>query len=283
MNAARVTHQRSPDIELLLGELQRCCDLLASASAESVLDSQVREAHDTMAAILSVSSRSKQGKALLRFPGLQALSERLGTVNAAYHRCAELAKARAYLSQANSSADPFENSWLSPGFDRLLRGQVARWRRLGLFARADARPIVIVGGGALPQSQVFLHRATGHPVISIEKDAESALVAREVLTRLGYHRNLEVIHADGCHYDYADALIVVVATLVAEKANLAETVARTASDTFLNVRSPTGLHRLWRVPFETGDLQRGNWSIIDGWTPRAASVRSTTCAKESDR
>jgi hypothetical protein len=76
-----------------------------------------------------------------------------------------------------------------------------------------------------------------------------------------------------------NACVVVVITLVPQKAAVVKQVARTAPKAYLNVRTPTELDRVWRVPTDTDSLVRIGWRVADHWEPDKSSIRSSTCVR----
>ena len=176
----------------------------------------------------------------------------------------------------------FAKSWFTKGFAELLAGQVARWTRIGLLPRPERQTIAVVGGGALPQSQVKLHVETGADVVCIERDQECAEVCRAVIKRLGLPR-LTVVEADGrlCDYDSYD--IVVVATLVQQKHLIAERIARTSRSAVFAPRVPVGLHQLWRESLNFELVSREGWKQIDAYTPRGSTIRALLFRRRGQR
>src|SRR5215472_17582702 len=148
-----------------ISELSRQCAIMERAGASFGVP-EIRGAHDRIIQILDYYSTTYTLNDFLRIPGVPRLRERLLEANVKVHMRSEVESAAVAISK---DGDPFDSSWINPGFYELLLGQVERWRLLGIPKSGDRRPLVIVGGGALPQSQVLLHRQTGRAIISLDK------------------------------------------------------------------------------------------------------------------
>lgn len=260
-------------IEGVIAEVSFCCELMEGSEA-TFLSPRVKAAHDRIIKIFDEWSEVEQSRLLLMHPAWAGLRIRLLNANETVHIRSELAYVKAALE---TGSDPFRSSWINPGFFELLARQVERWNSLDLLIKEDSRPIVVVGGGALPQSQVILHRHTGMTVVSIERHRDSALAARQLIEHLGYDGNLKVIDVDGREYDYSGAAIVVVAAMVAEKVDVARRVRQSAPDAYLNIRTPNNLHGLWRTPIGARDLNSLGWRVVDTWLPEKSAVSAFTC------
>jgi hypothetical protein len=264
-------------IDVLIESILCQAAVLDSIPGGTFLCPSIRLAHDRLIDLFNMTLTHEEVSSLLARPGTGELRARLCQLNASLHLRSEIEIAKSKIREAE--ADAFEGSWINPGFYPLLHGQVDRWHHLRLLNDGDQRPIMVVGNGALPQTQVFLHRCTGRTVIGIERDAESVRVAKDFLKRFGWGEQLPIVQADGCSFDYRGACMVVVTTLVAEKVAVAEQVFRTDTDAYLNIRTPTGLHRLWRVPIPIDELSRIGWLVADLWTPEGSSVSALTCIR----
>lgn len=197
---------------------------------------------------------------------------RLTALNAEAHRITECAIAETFLAKS-SSKDPFEDSWINPGFRDLLAGQCERWRRTDRFQHL--KRIVVVGGGALPQTQIALHMELDVEVVSVEIDELSSKRCNQVLSRLGLS-SLRCHHGSGDDYQYDNGDLIVIATLVPYKHLIADQVAMTAPKATLSPRVPQGPHSIWRQPLDLHYLQKKGWIVLDRWAPIAASVASYT-------
>lgn len=254
----------------LFTELERWSRSLKEFSGRrTMVNARVREAHDKILALLHCVRDQREVHQLLRDEAWIAMSSELTALNAEIHRLTEIDLARQYIEKS-AARDPFEGSWINKGFTDLLRQQANRWKAKGLFRNGEAGPVVVVGGGAMPQTQVALHHALQCDVVSVDRDEESVEVCRRVLRRAGY-RHLRVAHDDGVKYDYSDAYLVVVATLVADRHLVAKRVARTSA-AFFAPRTPVALHAVWRKPVDERRVRAAGWRRIDYFEPRDSSV-----------
>jgi hypothetical protein len=235
-----------------------------------MVEHDVRAAHDEIMAILSSVRGKREIDRLLRDRSWLELRNELTALNADIHRRTEIHLARRYLV-SEAADDPFRGSWINKGFFALLSRQVERWRRKGLFQGRTDTPIVVVGGGALPQTQVALYRALGADVISIDWDAVSVDLCRAVLKKVGCG-HLQVVEANATEYSYAGVYLVVVATLVAGKHLVARRVAQTSTNSFFAPRTPVGLHCMWRESLDEASVEAAGWRRVDYYAPRGSSV-----------
>lgn len=252
-----------------LDELRRLAVTLRESRHRSMVDEKVRAAHDGIMAILDSVRRKRDIDRYLRHPGWQRMREELTLLNADVHLHTEIDLARRYVT-SKSARDPFEGSWINKGFTALLAGQIARWRRKGLL-RGRERRIVIVGGGALPQTQVALHRALDAEVVSVDRDSRSVEACRAVLKKagLGY---LSVVESDGAAFDFSGTHLVVVATLVTGKHLVARRVAETSQRSFFAPRTPLRLHCMWRELLDERSICANGWRRVDFYAPLRSSV-----------
>lgn len=261
-----------------LAELRTLLQDALSFSALSMLDERVRHVHDRILACLDAPS-NEDTKAILGCPDAIDLRASLIALNAEMHQRTEIALARRYMS-TGSQSDPFEGSWVNKGFSCLLRTQFEQWKMSGVLSRILSGPVVVVGGGALPQTQVFLHRELGCDVLSVDYHAESVDLCRKVLRKTGL-AHLQVFNEDGSRFDYSGASMIVVATLVQDKARIASRVAETAPDAFFAPRMPLGLHAMWRELVPSAEFAKWGWQLVDMCVPPDSSVGSMLFVRKS--
>ena len=233
----------------------------------------VRSAHDGIVSILDRADRTLRNDEITALLAKTDLRERLIQLNARLHSVTEIAFARSAIS-GPADRDPFEGSWINRGFTDLLIGQVAQWRRCGSL-EARRQRIAIVGGGALPQTQVFLARALGCDTVSVERDPEAAELSRKMLAWTGV-RNAQVEVADGSDFDFGGCTIVAVATLVRQKSVISRQVAMTAPQATFAPRNAVGAHAMWRETIDEESVLSQGWRLSDAWVPAGSTVASHT-------
>lgn len=261
-----------------LAELRTLLHDASSFPELSMLDQRVRHVHDRILACLDAAS-NEDAQAILGCSDAVDLRPSLIALNAEMHQKTEIELARRYLS-SGSQDDPFEGSWVNKGFSRLLRTQLEHWKMRGVLSNILSGSVVVVGGGALPQTQVFLHRELGCEVLSIDCHAESADLCRKVLRKTGL-AHLQVVNEDGGRFDYSGASMIVVATLVQNKARIASRVAETAPEAFFAPRIPLGLHAMWRELVPSAELAKWGWQLLDICVPPDSSVGSMLFLRKS--
>lgn len=258
-------------IDQILREVSSLAEpLLGAVSQPMVRPTVVRQSHDAVLAYLDQFEDSKLVDAVLEAASAQQLHHRLVQANAHFHSVVEKEKARSFL--ASDRSDPFEGSWINKGFTDLLRGQLDQWARCGVDYRRPGFSIAVVGGGALPQTQVFLHEALACRVVGIDRDPEATELCANVLRRIGMgHLGAET--ADGSLYDYSEFDMVIVATLVGDKASIGLKVASDVNAVAFCPRVPVRMHRMWRESIELDKL-RSAMDLLDAFTPQGSSVGS---------
>lgn len=209
--------------------------------------------------------------------------QRLPQLYARSHQETEKDQARALIAQhgkgKQAEITSFISNYTSPGFRLMLQGHVDRWQRYGILRAGDERPIIMVGGGPLPQSQLLLNHLTGRTVITVDRDPEVAEYAGQVAEVFGKSSKLPVHVADGGNYDYKEAGIVVVAAMISGGEAVAGRVLATEPAAHLTFRTPRGLRVLASEPFNHAALLSAGWSLLDVWSPRGARyLRAVTFA-----
>lgn len=227
-----------------------------------------RVLHDTVMHFLDKVETPETIREVMASEEIHGVRKTLIAANAEFHLRTERQLAEDYLAHSEN-ADPFERSWINIGFGALLKGQLGRWKAAGVFDSPHQRRIVVVGGGAMPQSQVFFHRECGLATVSVERDPTSAMLCRCVLDRLGLEK-LQVVNCDGLEFEYQERDLVVIATLVAEKAEIAGKLRKTTRDAVCAPRVPVRLHQMWRTG--VADATLTGWRLIDHFEPSGSSV-----------
>ena len=110
----------------------------------------------------------------------------------------------------------------------------------------NCRRAVMVGCGGRPFTMFRIHDQTAVPeIVGLDIVPEAVDTANKLAAELGYGR----MHAelcDGCDYDYSNAQMVYVASMVSPKAAVVARIADTASDDVQIVLwEPYSLGRLW--------------------------------------
>ncbi|MBB1485796.1 nicotianamine synthase family protein [Oceanospirillum sediminis] len=149
--------------------------------------------------------------------------------------------------------DLFQDTWFDKHLPVLLKSQVEHWERLGFdFSQRDKK-LAMIGGGALPQSQIHFTIYSGAPVTCIDRDDEVVSLVRQVLNKMK-QGDLPVIQAEGNQADYSEFDLVTVAAMVEDKASVLKQI-RATSDAWVCVRNPLLLHQLVREPIHQQDAE----------------------------
>lgn len=239
-------------------------------ASKSMTEPAAREIHDQITSTLDDADRLGLD-GLSDCTSLDGTRKRLMTLNEELHHQTECRMVREYLN-SSVRVDPFAGSYINKGFSALLAGQLHNWRKNGVFDKPLNR-IAVVGSGALPQTQYFLQQHIGCHVEGIESDKEAAELSQALIHKLGV-RNLSVAHADGALYDYADYDLIVIATMVRKKLEIASRILETSPSSMLAPRSPVGNHRLWRDAVDISKMNQIGWRLMDKLIPENSSVSS---------
>jgi hypothetical protein len=126
---------------------------------------------------------------------------------------------------------------------------------------AKAQCISFVGAGALPLSAILMHVRTGMPVRCIDVDPHACRLARALCDRLGL-AGVGVRCAQGADCDYAQSRVVLVASLVPEKADVVARVRSTSPAALVALRSAEGLSTLLYDPVEESEIEAMGCTLI---------------------
>jgi hypothetical protein len=270
MKNERLIKGSSLDLQLIVDHLTLCISEAGEFVNLDMQDVEIRKLHDKIYEILDVIPEDLVTP-LLRDASALALRVALSKLNATLHSSTEIGLAKRYLA-ADLDADPFQGSWINGGFTDLLNTQIAQW--IGAGVDIMKGPVVVVGGGALPQTQVFLRERLRCEVITVESHDESASLCEAVLNKLRLGR-VHVRCMRGEEYDYGGCSLVVVATLVSGKADIARRVFETGGPaTYFAPRSPLRAHAMWREPINTHDIVASGWKLLSSLEPKNSSVSS---------
>lgn len=115
------------------------------------------------------------------------------------------------------------------------------------------RRLVMVGCGWRPVTMFHLHDTTDVPeIVGLDVRREAVDTANALAAKLGYQRSRAEV-GDGARYDYRDAQIVYVASMVSPKPTIVSRIAETAPDDVQIVLwEPHSFGRLWMESAEEG-------------------------------
>ena len=133
--------------------------------------------------------------------------------------------------------------------------------------------IAFVGAGPLPLSAIIMHLRTELRVTCIDADAEACSLARELCSKAGL-TGIEVRCACGARYDYALNPVVVVASLVPDKAQVMLRIGATRLAAVVALRSVEGLRTLLYDPVDETELAALGCGYLGrtGYNPRAINT-----------
>jgi hypothetical protein len=137
----------------------------------------------------------------------------------------------------------------------------------------EAESIAFVGAGPLPLSAVIMHLRTELRVTCIDNDAEACSLARELCRKAGL-TGIEVRCACGARHDYSPNPVVVVASLVPDKAQVMRRIGATRLAAVVALRSVEGLGTLLYDPVDETELAALGCGYLGrtGYNPRAINT-----------
>ncbi|MGO7955555.1 hypothetical protein [Rhizobium leguminosarum] len=268
-DSERLGHQKQ--FENQISALKEQCEEIEVDGTYNMLTSRVRKAHDSISLILDQVEAAGNASALLS-PSLSSLRKDFILLNSRLHSVTEKLMARELLRSDGDVVDYLNKTYINKGFPDLLRYQSSEWRRLGVWLKPGDN-LYIVGGGALPQTQIYLASEFDCNIISIDQDSQAVELCEKILQRHGNPKLMSVCQS-GERFDYSDASIVAVATLVMSKETIGHRVFETSNNAFFAPRCPIGAHAFWRTELQTQYLSTIGWRLLGDLSPENSSVRS---------
>ena len=263
-------------MEDLINRLRRQLLAIEADGSFNMKSGHIRAAHDEISNILDEIDLLGKADDLLSPRNIE-LRRRFIATNAKLHSRTELIMAESLLRSAGDVMSFLEKTYINKGFSDLLRLQIDEWRKCGVRLCESDR-IILVGGGALPQTQVFLSKCVPCKIVCVDRDLQAVELCQKILRKNG-NKDLTAVHADGANFDYAGASLVVVATLVEDKEKIAVRIKDTNSKAFFSPRCPVGAHAFWRSKIDWEFMTSIGWNLISVLSPRSSSVKSALFAR----
>jgi nicotianamine synthase-like protein len=220
--------------------------------------------------VLAARSRG-EAAAVLADPGLQALRggllEKLAVAEGEMERhWSERLSARAGLAAADLAGFVYWDCYRHLVEDEL-------WCLPRLSGLTAGERISFVGAGALPLSAILMHVRTGIEVTCIDTDPHACRLARALCDRLGLAA-IDVKCAHGADCDYERSRVVLVASLVPEKAEVVARVRQVSPAALIALRSAEGLSTLLYAPVDEPALEAMGCTLLGrtGYNPRAINT-----------
>jgi nicotianamine synthase-like protein len=177
----------------------------------------------------------------------EALVRRLALAEAAMERH----WARAFSQRKRLTVADFTQF---PYWDCYRHLVLAELRGLGPHLRLGrAESIAFVGAGPLPLSAIMVRLRTGLQVTCFDVDASACSLAQAVCRTAGL-TGIEVTCASGAHHKYPLNPVVMIASLVPDKAQVVRRVGATRRAAVVALRSVEGLSTLLYDPVDEAEL-----------------------------
>lgn len=126
---------------------------------------------------------------------------------------------------------------------KLVAREVSAMRKHGILP-GKSGVIGFVGSGPVPLTAIDLHQETGCDIICIDYCEEAIIQSREVIRKLGMDDKITFHQSDGAAFDYKNCDMVMMASMVLEKDNVAAQVRKTAPHAGVGMRTVEGLRAL---------------------------------------
>lgn len=241
-------------MDQIVADLYRLYDRFGSFRNPVLLDSDVCQFYDELVDVFSTPLTEEETQSVIeQFPFQKQLTRMHGLL----HLASEKKVARAFLAGERKSL--FEDTWFDKHLPDVIAAQVQHWKTLGLRFRQDNPKIAMLGGGALPQSQIFFSDYTGIPVTCIDRDEEAAELANGILRKLEFN-GLEVVLASGDEADYKEFDIVVMAE-IEDKVKAVRRIRET-SEAVICIRNPFRLSRIAREAITSRDVEQEGYQLM---------------------
>jgi hypothetical protein len=227
--------------------------------------------------VMAAGARDEEAAAVLGDPGLQALRGslvgKLATAEGEMERhWGERLAARAGLAAGDLADFVYWDC-----YRRLVEGELCRLPPL--LHLAEGQSMSFVGAGALPLSAILMHVRTGAEVTCIDVDPHACRIARRLCDRLGLV-GIGIRCAHGADCDYAQSPVVLVASLVSEKAEVVARVREACPAALIALRSAEGLSTLLYDPVDEPAIEAMGCTLV-GRTARHPRIINTTLIYEA--
>lgn len=239
----------------IVEELYRLYDRFCTMPSPVLQTPSVKSFYDELVALLATPLTDSEAQAVIsQIPFKQDLTHR----HAMLHLMSEKKVAESYLS--GDIEDLFESTWFDKLLPDVLKAQAEQWKALGLDFSKDDKKIAMLGGGALPQSQIHFSTYSGSPVTCIDRDEEVVSLLSGVLKKLN-REDLPVIRGSGDQMDYSPFDLVVIAAMVEGKSRVVRRIRET-SQAKICIRNPAGLHQLMREPISIHKVEAFGYRLM---------------------
>ncbi len=258
-------------IDSLVERLNAHLETIVADGSYNMLLPPIKQAHDQISNILDEADDKGLARELLS-PENSDTTLKLTEINALLHSTTEKVLANNLLNSKMCPKEFIKTTYFNKGFPDLLKQQVGWWQNHGVKFRSGDT-ICIVGGGALPQTQLFLANFIDCNIISIDRDEEAAILCNEILN-VNNNPRLKVTCADGIYFDYSKISLILVATLVQDKNAIAHQAFKTTEYAHFAPRNPVGAHAAWRSTTNATAIEEIGWKFVGNLSPNCSSVGS---------
>jgi hypothetical protein len=196
-----------------------------------------------------------------------ALVQRLALAEGAMERhWARAFSRRARLTAADLAAFTYWSCYRG-----LVEAELGCLRPYLVMGRTES--LAFVGAGPLPLSAVIIHVSTGLKVTCVDADAEACGLAQELCNKAGL-TGIEVRCAPGEDHAYARHPVVIIASLVPDKAQVMRRIRATRRAAVVGLRSVEGLCTLLYEPVDETEIEALGYGYLGrtGHNPRAINT-----------
>ncbi len=163
-----------------------------------------------------------------------------------------------FLSDPNFTEDSLNDFWYLQNYIDLVDLEL---ETITLPKQAD-KEVVFIGSGPLPLTAIIMAQKTGMHMTCLDLDEYAIIRGHELTKKLGISDKIQYKQSAGHEYDYKDAALVMIASLVGNKEEVLNTIQNTADEPpQVAIRSAEGLHALLYEPVTPSILDDFNMCV----------------------
>lgn len=172
--------------------------------------------------------------------------------------CMERYYARQFTRASRLSFADLERFIYWDNYERLTEKEMALLQdAIPHGGKKTLRHVVFVGSGPLPLSALIMAKDCGYRVTGVDCDGEAITLSSDLIDKLDMNEVMRVHQGNGADYDYSEADIVFIASLILDKQAVLQAIkqSRSGKQTFVIIRSAEDLNALLYCPFKESSFK----------------------------
>ncbi|TVQ82387.1 MAG: hypothetical protein EA357_09695 [Micavibrio sp.] len=183
----------------------------------------------------------------------------------------ELYFSNRFLDNPNFTAKNLNEFWYLQNYLDLVDLELEKLPSLD-----PGQEVVFIGSGPLPLTAIIMAQKTGLHITCLDMDEAAVKRGEALAEKLDMSQQLHFTQAAGSKYDYGNAALVMVASLVADKKDVLAQIEKTSEKLpQVALRSAEGLHALLYDPVTSSILDEFNMQVEKTTTPTPRVINST--------